>query len=61
MDPDDPDVPLTDTQLTSLARYGLTGDHLKGNTMVDQRCDSGFAKSHLPAVNASTDERKHDG
>ena len=27
---DNPSVPLTSTQLVSLARYGVTGDHLKG-------------------------------
>ena len=30
VEPDDPSVPLTSTQLVSLARYGVTGDHLKG-------------------------------
>lgn len=30
MDPDDPSVPLSDAQLTSLARYGVTGNDLKG-------------------------------
>lgn len=30
MEPDDPSAPLTPTQLSSLARFGVTGADLKG-------------------------------